>query len=202
MQIQPAAPRHFDALRRLLSAAGLPHDDLTSSHLEHFFVATEEDTVVGVVGTELFDDVGLLRSLAVTPSFRDDGLGTRLTDTIEQYAHRQGVTTLYLLTTTAADYFERRGYQRIERDALPQAIQATEEAARLCPSSATCMRTRIDAAAEEHSRRCGTRRSCNPHFVAVPMMCGVIGGTPMRYSSNVTAENPACCSWVPVSRSG
>jgi len=149
MQIQPAAPRHFDPIRRLLSATSLPHDDLTSSNLEHFFVTTEGDTVVGVVGTELFDNVGLLRSLAVAPSSRGDGLGTRLTDTIEQYARRQGMTMLYLLTTTAADYFERRGYQRIERDALPEAIEATDEAARLCPSSAVCMHTRIDAVSEK-----------------------------------------------------
>jgi amino-acid N-acetyltransferase len=149
MQIQPAAPRHFNAVRELLSASDLPHDDLTPSHLEHFVVATEGDALAGVVGAELFDDVGLLRSLAVAPSSRGDGVGARLTTAIERYARRQGVTALYLLTMTAAEYFERRGYERIERDSLPDAIQATDEAARLCPSSAICMRTRIDAVSEE-----------------------------------------------------
>ena len=149
MQIQSAAPRDLDGIRQLLSASGLPDEDLTPSHLDHFFVAREEDELVGVVGAELYGTVGLLRSLAVAPSSRGDGVGARLTNAIERYAHRQGVTALYLLTTTAAEYFERRGYQRIERDALPEAIQETDEAARLCPSSATCMRRRIEAASEE-----------------------------------------------------
>lgn len=149
MQIQSAAPRHLGGIRQLLSASGLPDEDLTPSHLEHFFVAQEEDEVVGVVGAELYGTVGLLRSLAVAPSSRSDGVGARLTNAIERYAHRQGVTALYLLTTTAAEYFERRGYEQIERDALPEAIQATDEAARLCPSIAICMRRRIEAASEK-----------------------------------------------------
>ena len=151
MQIQPAAPRHFEAVRQLLAASDLPDEDLTPSHLEHFFVAQDGNTLVGVVGAELYGDAGLLRSLAVAPTHRRDGVGTRLTDAIEQYARRMGASALYLLTTTAAEYFERRGYQRVERDAVPRPIQATDEAARLCPSSAICMRKRIDTASEERA---------------------------------------------------
>lgn len=149
MQIQPAAPRHLEAIRHLLAASDLPDEDLTPSHLEHFFVAHDGNTFVGVVGAELYGDAGLLRSLAVAPAHRRDGVGARLTNAIEQYARRTGVSALYLLTTTAAEYFERHGYQQIERDALPEAIQATEEATRLCPSSAICMRKRIDIASGE-----------------------------------------------------
>ncbi len=149
MQIQPAAPRHFEAICHLLAASDLPDEDLTSSHLEHFFVAHDGNTLVGVVGAELYGNAGLLRSLAVAPAHRGDGVGARLTNTVEQYARRRGVSALYLLTTTAAEYFERHGYQRIERDVLPEPIQSTEEAARLCPSSAICMRKRIDAASRE-----------------------------------------------------
>lgn len=149
MQIQSATPRHLDAIRRLLAASDLPTEDLTPSHLAHFFVAREGDDLVGVVGAELYGDVALLRSLAVAPGHRGDGVGARLVTRLEQHAHREGARALYLLTTTAADYFARRGYRRIERAALPAAIQATDEAARLCPSSATCMHKHIDAASEE-----------------------------------------------------
>jgi amino-acid N-acetyltransferase len=51
---------------------------------------------------------------------------------------------VYLLTTTAADYFRRRGYEPVDRDALPPAIRSTEEAARLCPASAACLRKKIE----------------------------------------------------------
>lgn len=149
MQIQPAAPRHLDVIRRLLVTSDLPTEDLTPSHLEHFFVAQGEDDVIGVVGMELYDNVGLLRSLAVGPAHRNGGVGTRLTDAIERHARQEGIRNLYLLTTTASGFFEHRGYQQIERDALPPAIRATDEATRLCPSSAIRMRKRIDVASGE-----------------------------------------------------
>jgi len=140
MTIQPAVPDDLEPVRALLQTVGLPHDDLTQAHLDCFLVARDEDRLRGGVGLEPHDDVALLRSLAVLPDARGQGLGTRLVEAIEQRARQEGIRTLYLLTTTAASYFQGRGYDPIERDALPTAIQQTEEAARLCPSSAVCMR--------------------------------------------------------------
>jgi len=140
MTIQPAESEDLDAIRALLRACDLPHDDLTPDHLQHFLAAREGGSLRGVVGLEARGEVALLRSLAVCPEARNEGLGARLMTAIEQRARDTGIHTLYLLTTTAADYFRARGYERIARDALPEDIQQTEEAARLCPSSATCMR--------------------------------------------------------------
>ncbi|WP_228434553.1 hypothetical protein [Natrarchaeobaculum aegyptiacum] len=50
------------------------------------------------------------------------------------------VDALYLLTTTAVDFFAARGYDEIDRADAPDAIRNTTEFADLCPSSATCMR--------------------------------------------------------------
>lgn len=143
MTIRSARPSDLDPIQSLLDACELPHGDLTSAHLEHFLVARDGGTLHGVVGLESRGDAALLRSLAVAPDARHEGLGTRLVDAIEQRAREDGLRALYLLTTTAADYFRARGYERIERDALPESIQQTEEAARLCPSSATCMRKKL-----------------------------------------------------------
>ena len=140
MEIQPATSDDSRPIRGLLETCGLPHDDLVPAHLRHFLVARDGDRVVGIVGLEPRGDAALLRSLAVAPERRNEGLGARLVDAIERHAGDNGIRTLYLLTTTAADYFDTRGYECIDRDALPEPIQQTEEAARLCPSSATCMR--------------------------------------------------------------
>lgn len=140
MTIRPALPEDLDAIQALLQSCDLPHEDLTPAHLEHFLVAREGDALRGAVGLEPYDEVALLRSLAVAPNTRREGLGTRLVEGVEQAAMDHGLRTLYLLTTTAAEYFRGRAYERIERDALPASIQQTEEAARLCPASATCMR--------------------------------------------------------------
>ena len=146
MTIQPAAPDDRDAVRDLLRTVDLPHEDLTPAHLEYFLVAHDGAGVVGTVGLEPYGDAALLRSLAVVPERRNEGVGADLIDAIEEQARQQEVHALYLLTTTAADYFRGWGYERIERQALPDAIQQTEEAARLCPASATCMRKDLSTA--------------------------------------------------------
>lgn len=149
MHIQRAASSDLDEIQGLLSTLDLPHRDLTPSHLEHFLLCRDEDEIKGIVGLEIYGKTALLRSLAVHPSYRNRGLGARLTEKIEQYGHRKGVEAIYLLTTTASEYFDHHGYETVSRDELPTAIQETEEAARLCPSSATCMRKIVGEPEEE-----------------------------------------------------
>lgn len=141
--IQTAGDDDLPEIQFLLQANDLPHEDLTPSHMSDFLVCRTGDTLCGVVGMEDFGAVALLRSLAVRTAYRDKGLGTRLTNALEGRARRCGIGALYLLTTTASAYFQRRGYETIDREALPEVIQSTEEAARLCPTSATCMRKKL-----------------------------------------------------------
>lgn len=153
MTIRRAQSGDLDGIRSLLQSCDLPHEDLTSAHLEDFLVGHEDGTLRGVVGLEPCGDVALLRSLAVSPTARGEGLGARLVEAAEDQAYEKGVGGLYLLTTTAADYFRTQGFETVARDALPEPIQQTEEATRLCPSSATCMRktllTAVDAQTAE-----------------------------------------------------
>jgi amino-acid N-acetyltransferase len=146
--IRPAQPPDLDAIRELLRACDLPQEDLTADHLAHFFVCTDGAALRGVVGLEPTEEGALLRSLAVPPEGRGEGIGTRLIEAIERYAVQAGIGRVYLLTTTAADYFEAHGYDRVDRTALPPSIQETEEAARLCPDSAVCMRKRLSVSNE------------------------------------------------------
>ncbi|HEX6037699.1 arsenic resistance N-acetyltransferase ArsN2 [Longimicrobium sp.] len=139
MSIQPAQESDFHAIVRLLDETALPHADLTPEHLAHFLVARDGDTVVGVVGMEARGDAALLRSLAVAADRRGGGWASRLVDALEARARESGIRTLYLLTTTAEGFFARRGYQSAERDAVPDAIRATEEFRGICPASAVCM---------------------------------------------------------------
>ena len=85
----------------LLQAAELPIEDLTDSHLEHFFMAGQPESPVAVVGLELFGRHALLRSLAVDPQIRATGIGSRLVEHVEAYARAHGAEAVYLLTTTA-----------------------------------------------------------------------------------------------------
>jgi amino-acid N-acetyltransferase len=126
--------RRIDAIR-LLESAGLPSSDLTDAHFEHFFFGGPPASPHGMVGVELHGCDALLRSLVVIPELRRTGLGSSLVEQAERHARSQGVRTLYLLTTTAEQFFRSRGYAVTSRDTVPPAIQSTAEFAGLCPAS-------------------------------------------------------------------
>jgi amino-acid N-acetyltransferase len=129
----------------LLEAEGLPASDLTEAHLEHFFFTGTDGAPSALVGLEIYGDAALLRSLVVSAAARTQGLGAALVQHAEEHAVRQRVHSLYLLTTTAEAYFERRGYRRVDRWEAPPSIQSTREFSSLCPSSSAFMITRLSA---------------------------------------------------------
>ena len=60
----------------LLKGAELPVEDLTDETLKNFMVARGKDnSIMGVVGVEMYRENGLLRSLAVDPAYPGKGLG-------------------------------------------------------------------------------------------------------------------------------
>ena len=95
--------------------------------------------LVGVIGWERLGDGALLRSLAVAAEQRGAGLAARLVDWSEAAARAQGAATAYLLTTTAADYFLRRGYAEVARAEVPPAVAGHAQFRSLCPASARCL---------------------------------------------------------------
>jgi amino-acid N-acetyltransferase len=123
----------------LLSSARLPTEDLTESHVEHFFFAGPSDQPTGLVGVEIFGGAALLRSLVVSEERRGLGDGQFLLAHVEEYARSQGVRALYLLTTTAEGFFAKRGFSRANRESAPSAIRATREFAGICPASSAFM---------------------------------------------------------------
>jgi len=144
MEIRLACSEDIVTIRSLLTASNLPAADVTTTSLITFFVA-EDDTrmITGCMGLQEHGDVGLLRSLAVRPDARDEGIGRALVATVEEAAALRGMESLYLLTTTASNFFARYGYRAVKRAAAPDAIQATTQFAELCPASATFMAKRL-----------------------------------------------------------
>jgi amino-acid N-acetyltransferase len=126
-------------VKHLLAESKLPTSDLSPQHLEHFFGCGPVEKPKGVVGLEIYGTVALLRSLAVSADSRGNGYGKALVGQIERFAQSQGITDVYLLTTTAAEFFERLGYRRTDRESAPEAIRQTEEFSTLCPSTSTFM---------------------------------------------------------------
>jgi amino-acid N-acetyltransferase len=130
------------AIRRLLKKADLPCEDVAIGR-QTFLVAISDGRIVGTVGLEAYGAGGLLRSLAVEEGLRGHGLGSELAEEMAEEARKSGVRELYLLTMTAALFFAKHGFERMEREKAPTALQGTTEFASLCPVSSVCMRKRL-----------------------------------------------------------
>jgi amino-acid N-acetyltransferase len=137
--IAPARAADERAVRELLWRSGLPESDVSSASLQNFLVLRDSERLVGVVGLEIGAGVALLRSLAVDPAGRRQGAGVLLSASAERLAREREVSDLFLLTTTAAPFFERRGYRMADRAAAPAFIRSTTQFSGLCPSTAAFM---------------------------------------------------------------
>jgi amino-acid N-acetyltransferase len=140
--IERAAVDDFDAIAALLETSHLPLDGLRE-HLATALVARQNGTIVGSAALEVYPDGALLRSVAVSPGQRGSGLGHALTSAAIRMAEDLRVPAMYLLTTTADQYFPKFDFERIERSDVPPSVQASVEFASACPSSAVVMRKRL-----------------------------------------------------------
>lgn len=125
----------------LLQQHGLPTSDLDEDKL--LYLLLEGENVIGTAGLEIFEDCALLRSVSVVKEEQGKGYGKIINEQIEMYAKESGVECMYLLTTTAKDFFDRQGYCVIERDAAPALIKETTAFSSLCPASAVVMKKKI-----------------------------------------------------------
>ena len=148
-KLRTLSPAEMEEMRTTLAAAGLPTEDL--SHTAATFYALEENgKTVGYVGLEGHGGAALLRSVTILAEKRGLGLGRRLVEQILKMAASMGQHDVYLLTTTASEFFERLGFMRIGRDRVPAPVAATQEFTELCPATAVCMHRHL---ASEGERR-------------------------------------------------
>jgi amino-acid N-acetyltransferase len=146
MRIRNATGADLTAVERLLSASNLPLDGV-KDNFSNFVVAEDDGEIAGAIGLEEFGAVALLRSAVVSPGHRGSGVGRRLVERLLEGAEVAGIEELYLLTTTADQYFPRFGFTRTTRSAVPDAVKASAEFQGACPDTAVVMTRRVGAAA-------------------------------------------------------
>src|SRR4051812_6637654 len=115
-----------DAIERLLSASGLPLDGFREC-LPNTLVARDGANIIGAAALEIYRTDVLLRSVVVDARYRGTGVGEALVEEAFVLARSKGATAAYLLTTTAADFFVRFGFEPIDRDRVPAAVQGSIE---------------------------------------------------------------------------
>ncbi|GAA5024137.1 hypothetical protein GCM10011506_07540 [Marivirga lumbricoides] len=82
----------------------LPYEDLLSSQVL-FITRKSGEKLIACIGIEKYGSEALLRSFAVDDSFKNKGIGAELLHELLTKCEEEGVKTLHLLTTTAAEYF-------------------------------------------------------------------------------------------------
>jgi amino-acid N-acetyltransferase len=125
----------------LLQESNLPVSDLDEQ--KELFAVLQNNEVAGTGGLELFANCGLLRSVSVRKDLQGKGLGKFINRELEKISKQRGIDCIYLLTTTAKDFFSKEGYEVIARDDVPESIKNTTEFSTVCPSSATVMKKNL-----------------------------------------------------------
>jgi len=138
VEIGGARPEELPDILALLDQCGLTGEGL-APHLSTTLVARDGKQIVGSSALEMYEELALLRSVAVKPSFRGRGLALHLTRAALDLAKHHQVRAVYLLTQTATTFFPKLGFKSIARSSVPEKIQRSVEFTTLCPDTCTAM---------------------------------------------------------------
>jgi amino-acid N-acetyltransferase len=137
--IAAATAADLEPIKALLAASDLPVAGV-DEHWKTFIVARDGQNLVACGGAEAYQFVALIRSVAVQPAYRSHGLGRRIVRQLLDRLASRGLREFYLLTTTAEDYFRKRGFKTIDRDEVHPQLLSSREFQDACPDNAVCMR--------------------------------------------------------------
>lgn len=110
-------------LKAALTDAHLPTDDIEDSDRTFFKALSADGRIVGFSGVERCDGDYLLRSVVVHPDRRGSGLGKAVVEVTVASLDLGGA--VFLATTSAAPFFARIGFSKVQRDSVPAAVLAT-----------------------------------------------------------------------------
>jgi UDP-N-acetylmuramate: L-alanyl-gamma-D-glutamyl-meso-diaminopimelate ligase len=135
-----AEPADMVAVNRLLAGYDIP-EVISSPQVETLVVRSDPASIVGAVSLQLSGPHAFLFGLAVTPERRGEGLGWILGDCMLRRCRTLGVSTVTLLTTSAADFFATKlGFSQVDIDGVDPDLRDTANfRANAAESAAVCM---------------------------------------------------------------
>jgi len=95
--------------------------DQVCENLRDFFVCEENGTVVACGALHFWSELVEIRALAVAESHWRRGLGTAIVEACLQEAEQLHARTIFSLTYQP-EFFERFGFQRVNKDRFPHKI--------------------------------------------------------------------------------
>jgi N-acetylglutamate synthase-like GNAT family acetyltransferase len=125
----PVSPADVDDLRAFLVEADLTLAGLDDPAVRLWIERDAAGTIVGSTGFELSVDGEhtLLRSVAVAPTHRTAGAGTRLASHALAEAASAGATRAWLFSRRSGPFWQKLGFSPADRDALATALAETHQ---------------------------------------------------------------------------
>ncbi len=141
MKVRPAKIMDAKAISALINCYA-EHDKMLFrsladiyENLQVFLVAELDDVVVGCCALEIiWSDLAEIKSLAVAPARKGQGLGRALVEGAVAQAGRLGVPRVFALTLEPK-FFERVGFEVVDMGSLPMKVWS--DCAR-CPKQQHC----------------------------------------------------------------
>jgi N-acetylglutamate synthase-like GNAT family acetyltransferase len=104
-------------------------------NISHFLVLEEKQHIIGCLSLESYGaDLAEIRSVAVSPDRRGEGLGASLVEFAQLEARRRGIARVFAVTH-APHFFEQQGFVAASRQSLTEKI---ERDCRACPKQRSC----------------------------------------------------------------
>jgi amino-acid N-acetyltransferase len=104
-------------------------------NLQTFWVAEIDEVVVGCCALEIvWSDLAEIKSLAVDPDRRKQGVGAALVSAVVEEARRLGVPQVFALTLEPG-FFGKLGFEVVTKESLPMKVWS--DCAR-CPKQQDC----------------------------------------------------------------
>lgn len=114
----------------------LPRTELEMAEcIRDFVVAHSEGRLVGCGALHFYTPLSAeVRSLAIEPALKAQGLGRRIVETLEEEAEHNGLVSIFAFTYVAG-FFRKLGFEEVDRGELP--LKAWKDCLR-CPKFQCC----------------------------------------------------------------
>ena len=110
IDIRKATQADLKDIKTILSFYYLDTENV-EKNLPEFIVAQTNNKIIGCACLDL-GDVVELRSIAILPSYRNKGVGSKLVDAILERA--EDLTDTVYLRTTSPVFFEKKGFTKLQ----------------------------------------------------------------------------------------
>ncbi|RDK06174.1 GNAT family N-acetyltransferase [Cupriavidus lacunae] len=138
LRIRAAMPSDAPAVGEVLERCGLPVDDVPRL-LEHFHVAVFGAQIIGCAAGERCGETVVIRSVAVLPEHRDQGVATHVVRAALMRARANGARRAVLLASSCPSYFARYGFTLVPASKLPAEVMSSSEFHRRADTPPLCM---------------------------------------------------------------